>query len=89
MHHSSPVFPPSVAQRIAHAVAAPATPKPRAGDYSINRAFLGSSLHLFLLRKGQSIVKLCDMRVKLVMLLVMLSLLCRGLSDACQSSSSL
>ena len=57
MHHSSPsspVFSPSVAQRIAHAVAAPGV-KPRAGDYSINRAFLGSSLHLyraFLAEKG-------------------------------------
>ena len=50
MHHSSPsspVFSPSVAQRIALAVAAPGISKPRAGDYSINRAFLGSSLHLY------------------------------------------
>lgn len=52
MHHSSPaspaspVFPPSVAQRIALGLAAPCV-KPRAGDYSINRAFLGSSLHLY------------------------------------------
>ena len=55
MHHSSPVFPPSVAQRIALALAAPGISKPRAGDYSINRAFLGSSLHLyraFLAQKG-------------------------------------
>lgn len=58
MRHSSPaspVFSPSVAQRVALVMEAPATPKPRAGDYSINRAFLGSSLHLyraFLAEKG-------------------------------------